>query len=55
MKASTPASRKALGQWGEALAENYLAGLGFEILAKNVRTPYGELDLVAVKVINWYL
>lgn len=39
--------RQALGKWGEELAGNYLIRLGYQILARNVRTPYGELDLVA--------
>lgn len=39
--------RQKLGQWGEQLAARYLQDQGYEILAQNVRTPYGELDLVA--------
>jgi putative endonuclease len=39
--------RQKLGQWGETLAASYLSELGYTILAKNARTPYGELDLVA--------
>ena len=39
--------RQALGQWGESLAAEHLADLGYEILARNVRTPYGEIDLLA--------
>jgi putative endonuclease len=39
--------RRALGRRGEDLAAAYLAGLGFEILGRNVRTRYGELDIVA--------
>jgi putative endonuclease len=35
-----------LGRWGEEQAAAYLAGRGYEIEAANVRTPYGELDLV---------
>lgn len=36
-----------LGRWGEALAAEYLSGLGYRILECNARTPYGEIDLVA--------
>ena len=36
-----------LGKWGEQLAADYLSKQGYAILAKNVYTPYGELDLVA--------
>jgi putative endonuclease len=39
--------RKELGNWGEDLAANYLASKGFLILGRNVRTPYGEIDLIA--------
>src|SRR3984893_14366045 len=37
-----------LGLSGEALAEDHLRGLGYEIVARDVRTPLGQLDLVAV-------
>lgn len=40
-------SRQALGRWGEETAAAYLHGKGFEVLARNTRTPYGEIDLVA--------
>lgn len=36
-----------LGKWGEKLAADYLSKQGYSILAQNVRTPYGELDLIA--------
>lgn len=39
--------RQSLGRWGENLAADYLQERGYEILAQNVRTPHGELDLVA--------
>jgi putative endonuclease len=35
------------GEWGEQAAAEFLSGLGYEILARNVRTPHGEIDLVA--------
>lgn len=35
-----------LGNWGESLAAEYLSSRGVMILARNVRTKYGELDLV---------
>ncbi len=40
-------SRQSLGQWGERVAEKYLADLGYTIIERNVRTPYGEIDLIA--------
>lgn len=39
--------RLALGKWGESQAAEYLVQLGYHILERNVRTPYGELDLIA--------
>ena len=36
-----------LGKWGEKLAADFLIKQGYAIIARNVRTPYGELDLVA--------
>lgn len=38
-----------IGRWGEQVAADYLAGRGYEVLERNVRTPYGEIDLVARK------
>jgi putative endonuclease len=40
-------SRQKLGSWGETLAANYLTQNGYTVLERNVRTPHGELDLVA--------
>jgi putative endonuclease len=37
-----------LGLSGEALAEDHLRGLGYQIVEKDVRTPLGQLDLVAI-------
>src|SRR5690349_13378050 len=36
-----------IGRWGEAAAAEYLQARGYEIVEKNARTPYGEIDLVA--------
>jgi len=36
-----------IGKWGEETAAEYLTGRGYEIVARNVRTPYGEIDIVA--------
>ncbi len=38
--------RHALGRRGEDLAAAHFARLGFEVLARNHRTRFGELDLV---------
>ncbi len=39
--------RKTLGRWGEARAAEYLVERGYAVLARNVRTPHGEIDLIA--------
>ncbi len=41
------ASRKERGQLGEELVANLLKKKGFEILAKNYRKKFGEIDLIA--------
>jgi len=38
-----------LAHWGENLAAVYLESKGYEILERNIRSPYGEIDLVARK------
>jgi putative endonuclease len=38
--------RHAAGQQGEDLAAQHFERLGFEVLARNHRTRFGELDLV---------
>jgi putative endonuclease len=39
--------RQTLGRWGEKLAASYLEAKGYTLLEHNVRTPYGEIDLIA--------
>src|SRR5215218_5547619 len=39
--------RQALGRLGERLAAEHLERLGYRIVARNHRTRFGELDLVA--------
>ena len=39
--------RKVFGQAGESAAEEYLRRKGYRILARNLRSSLGELDLVA--------
>ena len=36
-----------IGKWGEDTAAEYLAERGYKIVARNTRTPYGEIDIVA--------
>ena len=38
---------KRLGSWGEGAAQRYLEAQGVQVLESNVRTAYGEIDLVA--------
>lgn len=41
------ANRRELGAAGEAAAAAWLEARGYTIVARNVRTRYGEIDLVA--------
>lgn len=46
----TMARRRAAlrrGRWAERLAALWLIAKGYRVLARNLRTPFGELDLVA--------
>ena len=49
-----PASKKPrdqrhpLGRWGERFAAIYLTAIGYRVVAKNLRTPQGEIDLLAI-------
>ncbi len=36
-----------VGKWGEDAVAAYLAERGYEVIARNARTPYGEIDIVA--------
>jgi putative endonuclease len=38
--------RQRIGRWGEDFAARYLVERGDEILDRNYRTPYGEIDLI---------
>ena len=40
-------ANRILGSAGEEIAAQWLSCRGFRIVARNVRTAYGELDLVA--------
>jgi putative endonuclease len=43
--AQTP--RQRLGRWGETVAAYFLEQRGYRVLARNVRTGRGEIDLIA--------
>jgi len=38
-----------VGAWGEEQAAVWLTSQGYEVIRRNVRTPYGEIDIVAKK------
>jgi putative endonuclease len=40
-------TRQKLASWGEDLAAEFLKSQGYQIIDRNVRTPYGEIDLIA--------
>ncbi|MDA0831843.1 MAG: YraN family protein [Planctomycetota bacterium] len=40
--------RKLLGNEGEQYAANFLKTLGYRIIAQQVRTHFGEIDLIAM-------
>ena len=39
-------SNQRVGKWGEDTVAAYLVGRGYEIVARNARTPYGEIDII---------
>ncbi len=39
--------KKELGAWGEEYACSYLLQDGAQIIERNARTPFGEIDIVA--------
>ncbi|MBN2257439.1 MAG: YraN family protein [Anaerolineaceae bacterium] len=40
---------RRVGAWGENLAADYLLGQGYELVARNVRSEAGEIDLIVRK------
>ncbi len=38
--------RQQVGRWGEDVALRTLAQKGLRLVGRNVRTPYGEIDLI---------
>ncbi len=38
-----------VGQWSELAGADYLSAKGYEIITRNVRKPYGEIYLIALK------
>jgi putative endonuclease len=35
-----------IGKWGEDVAADWLAARGCKLLGRNIRTPYGEIDIL---------
>ena len=35
-----------IGQWGEEIASAFLQKQGYQLVDQNLRTPYGEIDLI---------
>jgi putative endonuclease len=35
-----------IGRWGEEIAAEYLQEKGYQLVDRNFRTPYGEIDLI---------
>jgi len=42
-------NRKRLGIWGEDCACSFLESQGFSIVDRNIRSPHGEIDILAQK------
>jgi putative endonuclease len=38
-----------IGIWGESVTARYLEEHGYNVLARNIRTPYGEIDIIVQK------
>ncbi len=38
-----------IGRWGEKVAENYLIKNGYKVIDSNVKTPYGEIDIITAR------
>ena len=36
-----------IGKWGEDVAAEHLTQKGYDVIGRNVRTPYGEIDIIA--------
>lgn len=43
----TQTPKQRIGRWGETVATYFLEQRGYRVLARNVRTGRGEIDLVA--------
>jgi putative endonuclease len=48
MSHGSTTTRRTLSQHGEHLAARHLSDRGFAVIARNVRTRHGEIDLIAL-------
>ena len=39
--------KKEIEAWGEGIAANWLEEHNYQIIARNIRTDYGEIDIIA--------
>ena len=46
LRRGRPLSKRAAGVWGEDLALRYLTQRGYQLLERNYRTRFNELDLI---------
>jgi putative endonuclease len=49
MSTARTTNRKSLGEFGERLAIQHLEATGYRIVARNHRTRYGEIDVIATR------
>lgn len=47
--------RQRFGQWGEAIAAQYLEQHGFLIIERNWRCQYGEIDIIAQELSSGFM
>ena len=46
-------NKKEFGDWGEQIAADYLKNHGYQLVERNFRCYYGEIDLIALEKDVW--